>query len=146
MKKIRILKNVLHHTRADKILISYLLFVLIDALVIWIADPGIDSYGNSLWYCCATISTAGYGDEVAVTFISKIATVLLMIYSIIVIAIITGVIVNFYNQLISIRQKDTLEAFVHKLEHLSELSKEELEELSEHVKRFAKNRKEEQND
>lgn len=140
MKKIKVLKNVLHHTRADKILISYLIFVLIDALVIWIVDPGIDSYGDSLWYCCATISTAGYGDEVAVTVISKIATVLLMIYSIIVVAIITGVIVSFYNQLIAIRQNETLEAFVHKLEHLPELSQEELAELSDNVKRFMKHK------
>lgn len=82
MRKLRALKNVLHHTRADKILISYLIFVLIDALVIWMVDPGIDTYGNSLWYCCTTILTAGYGDEVAITFVFKIATVLLMIYSI----------------------------------------------------------------
>jgi len=142
MRRLRVLKNILHHTRADKILISYLVFVLIDALVIWIVDPGIDTYGNSLWYCCATISTAGYGDEVAVTFISKIATILLMVYSVLVIAIITGVVVNFYNQLIAIRQKETLEAFVHKLEHLPELSQEELAELSDNVKRFIEQRKE----
>lgn len=136
MKRLRILKKVLQDTKADKILISYLIFVFIDALVIWLADPGVDSYGNALWYCCSTISTAGYGDVVAVGMVGKIATVLLMIYSVIVLAIVTGVIVNFYNQLIALRQKETIVAFIHRLENLPEMSKEELEEMSKQVKKF----------
>lgn len=136
MKRLRILKKVLQDTKVDKILISYLIFVFIDALVIWLADPGVDSYGNALWYCCSTISTAGYGDVVAVGMVGKIATVLLMIYSVIVLAIVTGVIVNFYNQLIALRQKETIVAFIHRLENLPEMSKEELEEMSKQVKKF----------
>lgn len=136
MKKLRLLGTVLKQTKADKILLSYLVFVLLLALVICLFDPKIETYGDSLWYCCAVISTCGFGDLVATTLLTKIATVLLMAYSVIVIAIFTGVIVNFYNQLIQLRQKETLSAFIRQLENLPQLSKEELEDLSLQVKKF----------
>lgn len=140
MKKLKVLKKVLHHTKADKILVSYLIFVLLDAVLIWLVDPSVKSYVDSLWYCCSTISTAGYGDVVVTSFIGKIATIALMIYSILVVAIITGVVVNFYNQLIKNRQNGTIAEFVDKLERLPELSQEELVDLSEKVIQFQKRR------
>lgn len=138
MKKMKVLWRVMKQTRASEILLSYLVFVCVDAFFIFLIDPAIHSYGNALWYCCAVIFTAGFGDLVATVVLSKIATVILMIYSVIVVAIVTGVIVNFYSQLIRIRQENTLEALIEKLEKLPELSKEELEELSLSVKRIRK--------
>ncbi|MEE1313343.1 MAG: hypothetical protein UHS41_06335 [Lachnospiraceae bacterium] len=58
------------------------------------------------------------------------------VYSLLVIAIVTGVVVNYYNQIIQIQQKETLASFLHRLEHLPELSKEELEEISQKIKNF----------
>ena len=139
MKKLRLLGKVLKQTGADKILMGFIAFVFVDALIIFLCDPAVTTYGDALWYCCATISTAGYGDVVATTFITKLATVLLMVYGVVVIAIVTGVIVNFYGQIISLRQKDTLTAFADKLERLPELSKEELCELSDKVKAYKNN-------
>ena len=55
----------------------------------------------TLWYCYEVISTAGFGDVVAVTFIGKMCSVLLTIYSLFVVAIATGVVVNFYTQMFS---------------------------------------------
>lgn len=140
MKKMRILWQVIKQTRSDEIILSYLMFVFIGALVIFLVDPAIKSYGNALWYCCVVIFTVGFGDLVATVLLSKIATIVLLIYSVLVLAIVTGVIVNFYSQLIRIRQEDTMEAFVYKLENLPDLSKEELKELSLSVKRLRKNK------
>ena len=53
-----------------------------------------------------------------------------------VIAIITGVIVNYFNHISSIRNEETLAAFMDKLEHLPELPPEELEQLSLKVRDF----------
>lgn len=136
MKKLRILKSILVRTHTTQILSSYLLFIFVVALVIQLVEPQIHAYGDALWYCYAVISTAGFGDIVVSTLIGKIASVLLTVYSLIVIALITGVIVNYYNQIIQVRQKETLAAFIDKLERLPELPREELAEMSEKVKRF----------
>ena len=58
------------------------------------------------------------------------------VYSLIVIAVITGVIVNYYMQMLELKNKETLAAFLDRLEHLPELSEKEIAELSEKVKKF----------
>lgn len=136
MKRLRILNNILKRTRTYPILLSYLAFILADAFVIQLAEPEINTYLDALWYCYAVISTAGFGDIVTITLIGKIASVLLTIYSLFVIAIATGVVVNFHSQLIQIRQQDTLAAFTDKMQHLPELSPEELQEMSRRITQF----------
>lgn len=138
MKKLRMLKNILHQTHADKLLLTYLMFVLAIALVIWIFEPNITGYPDALWYCYEVISTIGFGDIILTTFIAKAASVLLTVFSLLIIAVVTGVVTNFYIQIVQLRQKDTVTHFVDKLERLPELSKSELEELSEKVKSFRK--------
>ena len=61
------------------------------------------------------ISTAGFGDVVAVTFIGKMCSVLLTIYSLFVVAIATGVVVNFYTQMVEMQRKETLAMFMDQL-------------------------------
>ncbi|MBQ8538376.1 MAG: two pore domain potassium channel family protein [Ruminococcus sp.] len=139
MKRLRILRNILVRTKTNRILIIYLIFVLLSALIIFLVDPAITRYGDALWYCYAVISTAGFGDVVATTMLSKILSVLVTAYSTIVIAIVTGVVVNFYTQIIELQRKETLTAFMDKLEHLETMSKEELREISSQVKKFNDN-------
>ena len=136
MKKLRILKGVLVRTRADQILISFLCFFFLDALLIWLADPAIESYGDALWYCYAVVSTVGFGDLVASTLVAKIASVVLTVYTLFALAILTGVVVNFYTQIIQAQQKNTLAAFGDKLERLPELSHSELTALSAEIRKF----------
>ena len=110
MNKIQLIRRILSYTGANKILISFVCFVFIDALLIYVFDPAIVTYGDALWYCYAVISTAGFGDIVATTVISKILSVVLTVYAVVVIAIITGVIVNFYTRLIDMKlEKDKSE-------------------------------------
>lgn len=138
MKKLRMLRNILHKTHSDQILASYILFIFADAFVIWIAEPGINRYLDALWYCYEVISTTGFGEFTAITLIGRICSVLLTIYSLIIIAIITGIVTNFYIQITQLKQKDTIVNFMDKLERLPELEKEELKKLSEDVKNFRK--------
>lgn len=128
--------GILRHTHADRILLGFVLFLLADAAIIQIVEPDINRYGDALWYCYAVISTAGFGDIVAVTFISKACSVFLTIYTLFVVAIVTGVVVNFYTQLVELQRKETLAAFMDKLERLPELSKDELETISRNIKRY----------
>ncbi len=139
MKKIRILKQVLVRTHADKLLISFFVFLFIVGFIIFLAEPDIHTYRDALWYCYACVTTIGFGDVIVTTAISKALSVVLSIYAALIIAIVTGVVVNFYNQMIKLRQKETLAAVLDKLEHLPELSKEELEEIAKRAKNFGEN-------
>lgn len=136
MKRIRILRDVLRQTGASKIWTCFLVQFLITAGIIWLREPEIHSYGDALWYCYAVVTTIGFGDVVAQCLLSRILSVLLSVSAVIVIAIITGVIVNYFMQVSELHRKGTLAAFIDKLEHLPELSPEELQELSEKVRNF----------
>lgn len=136
MKKIRVLGIILKRTKADRVLSGFLLFLFAAALIIQIVEPDINRYVDALWYCYAVISTAGFGDVVAVTFIGKVCSVLLTIYSMFVLAIVTGVVVNFYSQVVETHSKETLTPLMDQLEHLPELSKEELEAISQKIKKL----------
>ena len=141
MRKPRVLKQILKNTHTDQILGAYLAFVLLSALVIWIFEPQIHSYIDALWYCYAVASTAGFGDIVVTALLPKIISVAVTIYSVIVIGLITGVIVNYYTEIINRKNKETMEAFMDKLERLPELSDEELTEISDRVRDFREGRK-----
>lgn len=136
MFKLRTLYLILKQTKADKILASYLLFVFIAAFLILIFDPGITTYGDALWYLYAVISTAGFGDIVVSSFLAKLVSLFVTIYSLIALAILTGVIVNFYNEILENRRSETISTFLDELERLPELSREELESLSKRVHKF----------
>lgn len=130
MKKLRILKQILIRTKSMEILTSFLFFTFGAAFVILTVEPSITSYQDALWYCYAVVTTCGFGDFAAATFIGRVTSVLLSIYAVLVIAIITGVVVNYYMQIIQLQQEDTLAAMADKLERLPELSQEELKAIS----------------
>lgn len=136
MKKIRILGNVLRKTHADRIIAGFIGFFLICGLAVLLSEPHIHRYGDALWYCYSVVSTVGLGDIVATTFIGKACSVLLTIYSLFVIAVATGVVVSFYNRCVDQQFAETKEAFLDKLEHLPELTKEELQEISDKAKKW----------
>lgn len=142
MKKLRVLKAILVRTRAADMLLGYLLFVMAAALVIVLAEPDIHTYRDALWYCYAVISTAGFGDVIVTTWIGKVTSAVLTAYSVFVIAIVTGVVVNFYNQILHLQQEETLAAFLDRMEHLPEMTEEELREMSKKAAFFRQKRSE----
>lgn len=136
MKRLRILKGVLKRTHADRLIVSFVVFLMIDAFLIMLVEPGINNYRDALWYCYAIFSTAGFGDLVAVTNIGRILSILLTIYAILIVAIVTGVVVAFYNDVVSIEYKAAKAEVLDKLENLENLTKEELAELSERIRKI----------
>lgn len=140
MKKLRVLHSILKKTKSYEMLFTYLIFLFVSAAIINVAEPDIHTIREALWYEYAVLTTVGFGDVIVTTFIGKTMSVLVSIYSIIIIGIITGVIVNYYGQIIEIQQKDTIAAFLDRLEHLPEMTEEELKEMSENIKKFKEER------
>ncbi|MBR2491550.1 MAG: two pore domain potassium channel family protein [Ruminiclostridium sp.] len=136
MKKLRILRMVLHKTKADRLVLGFVGFLLVIAAVVWVAEPSIPTYGDALWFCYAVLSTSGFGDFTAVTFVGRICAVLVTVYSIFVIAIVTGVVVSFFQQSVQVQFEDSKLTFLDRLERLPELSREELEEMARKAKKL----------
>ena len=136
MRYFRILKGVLIRTRANRLIAGFVAFFLLDALLIKWVEPGITTYGDAIWYCYAVFSTAGFGDLVAVTMPGRILSILLTICTILIVALVTGVIVAFYNDVVSMQYKASKAEVLDKLEHLEELSEEELKDLSERIRKI----------
>ena len=136
MKKGHLLFKILRETQTFKIWAGFMAFFFVCSFVVWAREPGITTFADAMWYCYAVSTTVGFGDVIAVSHLSRIFSVILSVYAVVVIAISTGVVVNFFNQMAEIRRKNTLAAFMDKLEHLPELSRDELEEVSRKIKEF----------
>lgn len=136
MKKLKILKMVLKRTKTDKIIISFVIFYLIDAFLIMLIEPGIRTYGDALWYCYSVFSTVGFGDLTVTTTIGKLLSVCMTLLTLLIVALVTGVVVAFYVDVVSMQYKASKAEIVDKLERLDELSKEELRDISERIKKL----------
>ncbi len=134
MKKLKLLRGVLKRTHANTVILGFILFVLLCALMILLVEPNIDRYTDALWYLYSVTFTVGLGDIVVTSVIAKVLSVLVSVYALFVTALATGVVVSFYNRCVEQEYKETREAVLDKLSRLPELSKEELEAISNKVK------------
>ena len=53
---------------------------------------------DAVWYCFAIVTTIGLGDFTAATLPGRAISAILGLYGIIVVALVTSIIVNFYNE------------------------------------------------
>ena len=136
MHQKRILGRVLRRTRAGQIGIGFLVFFILCSIVIWLREPEMSRIGDALWYCYTVVTTIGFGDITVTERLSRILSVCLSVYAALVLPIITGVVVSYYNEIVALRRNDTLSIFFDKLERLPELEPEELAEISERVRHF----------
>ena len=136
MKKLRVLRAVLKKTHADKIIFAFVIFLLVCAFIVLLAEPDITKYTDALWYCYSVFSTTGFGDIVATTLVTKVISVLITVYTLFAVAVVTGVVVSFYNGCVESHFQESKTAFLDKLQRLPELSKEELEEIATKAKKW----------
>lgn len=138
MKKLRRCIKILKHTGTLKMFFSFVIFLCLAAVVLMIAEPQIETVGDGIWYCFVSATTIGFGDIYVTTPIGRAVTILVALYGILMTAMVPGVVVSYYMEYLKIREKETISAFLEKLEKLPELSKEELQAVSEKIKKFNK--------
>lgn len=96
--KVRILIKIVLSTFSLEVLFGLLVMIVAFSFVFIAVEPAINNFPDSLWYSFAVVTTIGFGDIVAVTPIGRILTVFLGLYGLVVVAVITSIIVNFYNE------------------------------------------------
>lgn len=96
--KMDVLRKIVRKTYAAEILFGMLMLIVAFSIVLPQFDTGIPSFEDALWYCFAVVTTIGFGDFSAITLPGRAISVILGLYGIIVVALITSIIVNFYNE------------------------------------------------
>ena len=104
LEKIKLLLNILIKTHTIDVLICLLAFMIAFAFILPRFETTITNFWDAMWYCFTVITTIGFGDFAATSLVGRILTVVLGIYGIVVVAILTSVIVNFYNE-VSAKEK-----------------------------------------
>lgn len=134
----RLLHQIFKATGASKVFYGYLAYFIAVAVIIWLIEPSITRFGDSLWYCFAVATTVGFGDFTALTTPGRVITVILSVYSVAVLAVFTAVITGYFTEVVKNNAEQSAARFLDELERLPELTPDELRELSKRVSRFRK--------
>ena len=102
--KLNVLLNIIRETYVLEILLGLMLMIIACSSVFTTLEPNMTDYWDALWYSFALVTTIGFGDITASTMIGRALSVFLGMYGIIVVAIITSVIVNFYGEMRRIKK------------------------------------------
>ena len=100
--RLDLLRDIVRKTYAAEIIFGLLLLLIasFSFVLLYTDRASFDGqYTNALWYCFAVVTTIGFGDMTAVSAIGRILSVILGIYGIVVVALITSIIVNFYGEM-----------------------------------------------
>lgn len=102
-----------------------IILIILCSVYFTVVEPNITSYVDSLWYSFSVITTIGFGDVSVVTTFGRILSVILGICGIVVVALVTSFIVNFYNEMNKRREEATLERILDEEKKLRETIEEE---------------------
>lgn len=96
--KLRGILNIMRKTYAFEILYGLLILILASAFFFFIMEDSVKTYGDGLWFAFAVVTTIGFGDISVTDPMSRILAVILGMYGIVTVAVLTSIIVNYYNE------------------------------------------------
>lgn len=111
--RVHILKEIIRKTYAVEIISGLLLMIITFSNVLVFTDDAFRSFWDALWYCFAVVTTIGFGDLTPVSGTGRLLTVILGAYGIVVVALITSIIVNFYGEMKRATSSETKEVEDH---------------------------------
>ncbi|MBQ9001613.1 MAG: two pore domain potassium channel family protein [Eggerthellaceae bacterium] len=140
-KNSKTLGRIMRTLHADKATVGFLLFFVVAALLIWLTEPTIETFPDSLWYCFSVVTSVDFGGQQTTGEPARIFALVLSLYSMLIIAIFTAVATDFVIEHAKLGAQNSAGRFLDQLERLPELSHEELVELSEMARAFNRQRK-----
>lgn len=122
---------------ADGIVVGYAAFLAASCGVLRLWEPDtFPTYGSAVWYVFQTITTIGFGDTVAQTPLCRALTIVIGLSALLIVGLTTGIVVNYFSEIVRARRNESFLAFERGLERLTELSPEELEDMQRHYRAF----------
>lgn len=118
--KINVISNIIKKSMVYEIILGLLILVVLCSFYFTLVEPNMTSYVDSLWYSFSVITTIGFGDVYVTTTFGRILSVFLGISGIIVVALFTSVIVNFYNEMNKKRDEREMKKLIDKVEKIEE--------------------------
>ena len=113
---------------------TFALLFVVAAVIVAAVEPAFAGVGDAAWFLFTVVTTIGLGDFTCVTLAGRILTVVLSMYSVFYLALITGAIVSFCSESLKLQRDESVAAFLDQLEHLPELSPNELADLSDRIR------------
>ena len=102
----KVLGKIIRKTYAGEVIFGLCLLIVAFSIVMMHIEPQVETFTDGLWYCFAIITTIGFGDIVATSVIGRLLSVILGLYGIVVVAIFTSIIVNFYNEIRDVKEEE----------------------------------------
>lgn len=136
MRNMKLFWLVIRRCHFERFLLIFVISFFLVAIIVRFHEPGINDFGDAMWYTFVSCTTIGFGDFTVTTTLSRFLTVFLTIYEIVLVALLSGVIVSHYLEVIRRRESEAAVIFLDKLEHLTELSYDELLEIQIKAKRL----------
>ncbi len=99
-----------------------------------ILDPGITTLADGFWFGFILVTTIGFGDFTVTTLPARIVAGILGLYGDLVITFLTGAITSWFFEKFQAFRGHSVGAFVTQLEHMDELSDEELQQVADKAK------------
>lgn len=133
-RKVKIFFQILKNSFLWKAFCGYLIIFFVSAFIILRTEPSISNYGDALWYTFVSCTTIGFGDFAAASLRGRLITVVIYLYTVLILALITAVFTQFFFEIAKAKRDKSVVELQHDLEHLPELPKERLEEISRQIK------------
>ncbi len=112
--KINVITKVIKKSLVYEIILALLILVILCSIYFTLVEPNMTSYVDALWYSFSVITTIGFGDVAVTTTLGRILSIILGVCGIVVVALFTSVIVNFYNEMNKKRELKEIEKAVEK--------------------------------
>ena len=122
--KVNVVSNIIRKSLVYEIILSLCILIILCSIYFTIVEPLMTSYVDSLWYSFCLITTIGLGDLSVSTTFGRILSVLLGVSGIVVVALFTSVIVNFYNEMNKKREEKEMNKILSKVEEIEKIEEE----------------------
>lgn len=122
--KLNVVSNIIKKSMFFEIILALAILIVLCSVYFTIVEPAMTSFVDSLWYSFSVITTIGFGDVYVETTFGRILSVILGISGIVVVALFTSLIVNFYNEMNKKREIKQMKEMIDEVEKEEKIEKD----------------------